>query len=263
MHVFVRLRRTKAKSAGLSLYHRCLSVLLAYMMLIGPFSLQQLAKGSSLYDQLETFNWSEGNRTIEYTYDENGSGVTKTTKATTTGAVIEKVEYTYNTANRLAKETVKDAGDVVLSWTEYTYNHAGIRVKSVHFDGSDTITPTYLVDSYNPTGYAQVLEELTQRQSTPNSATRIQYTIGDDVISQTKSDGVWNTDHWEWTASDTEYLLYDGHGSTRQLSQYDPTPGVEKAVVTECFSYDGYGVMLGGNPAPESPPASWYLWVVL
>ncbi len=93
---------------------------------------------------------------------------------------------------------------------------------------------------YNHAGYAQVLEETTYDLINTNDATRIQYTIGDDVISQTKSDGAWNTDHWDWTVTDIEYLLYDGHGSTRQLADSTGT-------VAENYSYDGYGVMLGAN----------------
>jgi RHS repeat-associated protein len=38
-------------------------------------------------------------------------------------------------------------------------------------------------------------------------------------------------------------LLYDGHGSTRQLSD-----GTGVLVPDESYSYDAYGVMLGGNP---------------
>jgi len=62
-----------------------------------------------------------------------------------------------------------------------------------------------------PTGYAQVLEELTFNKAdpdlsvdTPDSVTS--YTIGDDVIAQNVDGAV-------------KYLLYDGQGSTRQLSQ--------------------------------------------
>jgi len=86
----------------------------------------------------------------------------------------------------------------------------------------------YLIDPYNHTGYAQVLEETT-------GGVRTTYTIGDDVIAQ-------------YNATDgTEYLLYDGHGSTRQL--IDNNVG-EAINVLDNYCYDGYGVMLGGNPTP-------------
>ena len=54
------------------------------------------------------------------------------------------------------------------------------------------------------------------------------YTIGDDVLSQTVT-GV------------TSHLLYDGHGSTRQLAD-------SNGAVTANYAYDAYGKMLGGNP---------------
>ena len=101
------------------------------------------------------------------------------------------------------------------------------------------------IDPYNHTGYAQVLEETTD--DGVNVSTTY-YTIGDDVLAQTV-DGT------------TEYLLYDGHGSTRQLVD---TAG---AVVNDAahggvqsYSYDAYGVMLGGNPTTDAPKATNLLY---
>jgi len=39
-----------------------------------------------------------------------------------------------------------------------------------------------------------------------------------------------------------KYMLYDGHGSIRQLVDNNED-------VKDAYSYDGYGVMLGANPA--------------
>jgi len=61
------------------LWHRCLSVLLAYIMLLTPCGLQSLAEGSILYSQFDTKHWSEGDRKIEYAYDANGSLIEKKT----------------------------------------------------------------------------------------------------------------------------------------------------------------------------------------
>jgi len=65
-----------------------------------------------------------------------------------------------------------------------------------------------------------------------------------DVIGQAQS------------ATTPEYLLYDGHGSTRQL--VSGTAG--SITIHDDFSYDAYGVMLGGNPAPGSSPATNLLY---
>ncbi len=66
-----------------------------------------------------------------------------------------------------------------------------------------------------------------------SAANTTAYIIGDDVLAQ--ADGS--------LVADIDYLLYDGHGSTRQLS--DNTG----ALTGDSFSYDAYGVMLAANPA--------------
>ncbi len=105
------------------------------------------------------------------------------------------------------------------------------------------MTIVYLTDSYNHTGYAQVLEETIVDNLTPSTNT-ITYTIGDDIITQATYNG---------TTSVSKHLLYDGHGSTRQL--VDASEGI-----TDYYSYDAYGVMLGGNPAQGSSPATSLLY---
>ena len=78
-------------------------------------------------------------------------------------------------------------------------------------------TTYYLVDDRNPSGYAQVLEEY---QSSTLTAL---YNYGLDLISQKQAgSGV------------TRYFGYDGHGSTRFLTD---TGGS----VTDTYVYDAYG----------------------
>jgi RHS repeat-associated protein len=61
---------------------------------------------------------------------------------------------------------------------------------------------------------------------------------------------------WELQSTgNTQYLLYDGHGSTRQLAN-DGTPNV----VVDCYGYDAYGVMLGGNPNNSAPAPTSLLY---
>lgn len=94
----------------------------------------------------------------------------------------------------------------------------------------DGAVSSYLIDAYNHTGYAQVFEETTGANTTA-------YIIGDDVLAQATGT----------TATSIDYLLYDGHGSTRQLTDNN---GVQKT--DQSYSYDAYGVMLGGNPEPTN-----------
>jgi len=47
--------------------------MLAYMMLISPACVQSLAEGANLYSDLDSRHWAQGDTTIEYGYDDNGS----------------------------------------------------------------------------------------------------------------------------------------------------------------------------------------------
>ena len=48
--------------------------------------------------------------------------------------------------------------------------------------------------------------------------------------------------------------MYDGHGSTRQLAAFDGT------TISDSFSFDAYGVMLGGKPTSSSPAGTNLLY---
>jgi RHS repeat-associated protein len=100
------------------------------------------------------------------------------------------------------------------STASFQYNDQGIRVRTM----MGASTTYYLVDANNHTGYQQVLEEFSTLRSMPT----ISYVLGDDVLAQAASE----------TAS---YLLYDGHGNTRQMA--DNAGGV-----TSHYNYDAYGV---------------------
>jgi RHS repeat-associated protein len=61
----------------------------------------------------------------------------------------------------------------------------------------------------------------------------------------------------EWcgiaTGPTTQYLAYDGHGSTRLLTS-------NTGSVASRFSYDAYGMLLGGQPATLAPAATPFLY---
>ena len=156
--------------------------------------------------------------TNNYTYDLNGSVVGKTNIAGTTTTTL----YAYNVANKLSSVTGPNGS------ANYQYNDQGIRVRSV--TGGNTTY--YLVDANNHTGYAQVLEEFNVTGGVPALAKS--YVLGDDVLAQAPG-------------SSASYLLYDGHGSTRQV--------VNNALgVTSKYNYDAYGVTQGNsfNPSGSS-----------
>ncbi len=192
-----------------------------------PFEV--LAQESALYAQVEASDWGKAGTVTQYEYDSNGSLVRKVVTGTQSQVEI----YRYNLQNRMTGMTRTETRDgaVTETTTQYAYNTAGIRVsasESVKVDGvvSTEIAKTFLIDADNPTGYAQVLEE----QQTRANPTTVRYVIGDDVISQSLTNNE--------QPITNNYLLPDGHGSTRQLTD-------SAGAVTGMYSYDSYGHMLG------------------
>jgi RHS repeat-associated protein len=162
----------------------------------------------------------------EYGYDPNGSLIQKTNSS-------ESYGYVYNAKNQLASATIQrlENGQAVNISSAYAYNHAGIRVKADSTVNGITSNRIFLLDEMNHTGYAQILEE------TNNSSLVKSYVIGDDILSQS-------------SISNSQFVirnfLYDGHGSTRMLT--DTTGGI-----TSRYDYDAYGIMVGGNPNLANP----------
>ena len=239
-------------------------LLVAFVMLLGPEGFDSLARDEVQYANLGTSTWGQADRTIHYSYDANGSLEKKIIAVTGVAdpdtEYIEKFVYSYNLANRLETIThysYEDLGgstddDHIREVTIYIYNDNGIRVAAEYersvdyypFDESfelyDQRTTTHLVDSQNHTGYAQTLEEytdITYLDGSPvTDSSLTTYLIGDDVIAQTV-DGT------------TQYLLYDGHGSTRQLAEFDSTVSI-----ADTYSYDGYGVLLQNEMVASQRP---------
>ncbi len=86
------------------------------------------------------------------------------------------------------------------------------------------VTTRYLVDDLNPTGYPQVVEELTGSGS--GTVVR-QYTYGLERISENvvNGNGVWVP----------TFYGYDGAGSVRQLTNY------ATGQITDTYDYDAFG----------------------
>ena len=181
-----------------------------------------------------------------YDYDANGSLINKivTPEPRTLNLEPATYNYTYNLENRLsvAQITRIENGNTLDISTAYEYNQSGIRVSADSSITNHTTNAifenkkTFLIDANNHTGYPQVLEQFEDLSGTPS----ISYTIGNDVISQATSAG-------------TDVLMYDGHGSTRLLID-------KSGNITDRYSYDAYGIMLGGNPTPSAKPATSLLY---
>src|ERR1035437_1520267 len=101
------------------------------------------------------------------------------------------------------------------------YDADGNRVAKI----ANGVTTQYLVDDLNPTGYAQVVEEVV------NGAVTRQYTYGLQRISENQI--INNT----WTPS---FYGYDGMGSVRQLTSL-------AGGVTDTYNYDAFGNLLNST----------------
>jgi RHS repeat-associated protein len=124
--------------------------------------------------------------------------------------------YGYDFENRLAYYNI--LGAII------AYDGDGNRVSEQV--GETTIF--YLVDTHNPSGHPQVLEESTSVNQGPTNLSRA-YTYGLSLISQ-RQPGV-----------STNFFVYDGHGSTRLLTDMSGTN------VVNAFTYDAFGNMIASN----------------
>jgi len=189
----VAARRRRVRGADrllachrLPLFLRGTASLLAATMLLASLPIRALAQEWELYAQLETSNWGRAGSVTLYEYDDNGS----LTRKTVSGGGDSVVEtYAYDLGNRLAGHvrTYFDGAETTVTTTDYRHDAAGNRVgksTAVAVDGVELPdlgeTTNFLVDPYNPTGYAQVVEERDGAGAVLRS-----YTIGDDVLSQT------------------------------------------------------------------------------
>ncbi len=148
-----------------------------------------------------------GSETTTYLYDNNGNLIKQTG--------LKNNEYTYDSENRLLSATVQQGGNQTVE--EYTYDYAGNRTSKV--TNTDGIT-RYINDINADLTY--VLGETDEDRNLKRS-----YTRGQELIS-VESNG---------QTSDVHYFIYDGHDSTRILTD-------DSGDVTDRYSYDGYGNLL-------------------
>jgi len=140
--------------------------------------------------------YDPNDRLTSDSFDNNGNTTTRNGNA-----------YAYDFENHL---TNLNNGAVT-----YVYDGDGNRVaKTV-----GGVVTNYLVDTNNPTGYAQVVDEL------QGGAVVKSFMYGHDLISQ------------RIVGSSLSFYQYDGHGSVRQLT--DAT-----ATITDTYDYDAFGNLI-------------------
>jgi RHS repeat-associated protein len=171
------------------------------------------------------------NGAIGYVYDPVGNRKTRT--STLPGITSTASDFDAN--DRLISDSYDDNGntigsDGILNGYDFENKLIAHGNVTIVYDGDGNrvaktvngITTKYLVDTENPTGYAQVLDELTGA-----SVTRT-YTFGLDLISQTQ------ITNGTWTPS---FYGYDGHGSVRFLTN-------SSGAVTDTYDYDAFGTLI-------------------
>jgi RHS repeat-associated protein len=129
----------------------------------------------------------------------------------------------YDFENRMVQRT--ESGKTVT----IVYDGDGNRAKKIITTSTNTMTTWFLVDMVNPTGYAQVLEELSIINS--QVAVTRTYSYGHDLISQQQLVG----SGWE-----LHFYGYDGHGNTRFLTDVNGS-------VTDTYDYDAFGNLIAGT----------------
>jgi RHS repeat-associated protein len=169
----------------------------------------RLSRTSSLAAVASTTSTYDGNdRLTGETYDNNGNALTANGNA-----------YSYDFENHL---TSLSGGAVT-----YVYDGDGRRVaKTVN-----GVTTRYLVDTNNPSGYAQVVDEIAGNQVVRS------YTYGHALISQRQV----IASQWE-----VSFYCYDGQGSVRLLTDLT-------GAITDRYKYDAFGNLIAatGNTPNE------------
>jgi RHS repeat-associated protein len=136
--------------------------------------------------------------------------------------------YTYDADDRLGSDQYDANVNTTSSFgvaSAYDFENHMVQKGAVTivYDGdgnrvSETVggvTTSYLVDTQNPTGYAQVVDEL------QSGAVGRTYSYGLERISEKQLTGI-------------SFYGYDGHGSVRQLTN-------SAGAVTDSYDYDAFG----------------------
>src|SRR5205807_9984158 len=170
------------------------------------------------------------NGSVSYSYDPVGNRLNRIS----TVAPVPSQSSTYDPNDRLTSDSYDNNGNPTNSnGNTYAYDFDN-RLTSLNggvvryvYDGDGNrvaksvggMATNYLVDTNNPTGHAQVVDEL-QGGSVIRS-----FTYGHNLISQ------------RIIGASTSFYQHDGHGSVRLLTS-------TSANVTDMYDYDAFGILI-------------------
>ncbi len=183
-----------------------------------------------LANEVITLDPHSNNGTVSYGLDPVGNRLSQTSSL----SGISSGTFTYNVDDRLSTETYDNNGNTLGTGGGTLVYDFENRLKSMNngavtvlYDGDGNraaktvngATTRYLVDDLNPTGYAQVIDEITNGVVTRTYTYGLQRVDENQLIS-----GVWAP----------SFYVYDGLGTVRQLTDAAGT-------VTDTYGYDGWG----------------------
>ena len=186
----------------------------------------------------QNFTYDANDRLDSDTYDANGNTLGSQISA------FAPYEDEYDFENRLVKRTYATGKTSTLA-----YDADGNRIQKTILNSQFSMPNSYfyLVDRNNPTGYAQVVEEL-RDDSTGSLEVYRTYTYGLDLIAQHQLHHEEAPTEWK-----TSYYLYDGLGTVRALAD-------ENGAITDTYTYSAFGEMLNSISNFTSPTANLYLF---
>jgi RHS repeat-associated protein len=187
--------------------------------------------------QSETITADPGhnNGAETYTYDAVGN---RKTLNSTIPSLPGSASYSYDANDRLSTDTYDNDGNTTASGgvtNTYDFENRMLTHGAVGmvYDGdgnrvSETaagVTTKYLVDTLNPTGYSQVLDELV------SGSVKKMYTYGLQRISENQLSGS------TWTPT---FYGYDGHGNVRFTTNTTGTVG-------NTYQFDAFGMSIASS----------------
>lgn len=168
------------------------------------------------------------NGTVNYTYDPVGNR----TNMTSTLAAVPGGSFSYDANDRLSIDSYDNNGNTTSSaGISFSYDFENRMLMrgslTIGYDGdgnrvSETVAGTtakYLVDTLNPTGYSQVMDEIVNGSVTRTYAYGLTRISEDQLVGST------------WIPS---FYGYDGHGNVRFLA--DVT-----GALTDTYQFDAFG----------------------
>jgi RHS repeat-associated protein len=178
------------------------------------------------------------------TYDPNGNTTTGRLSPLAPGLAPETSGTdVYDFENRFILRTRPDGTSINLA-----YDADGNRIqKTILNAASQVVSATsYLVDTNNHTGYAQVVEEHTTSYApAPPVASLKVYVYGADLIAQALQPSALQP-------FSLSYFLHDGFGSVRALTN-------QVGALTDTYTYDAFGNLIASTSS-STPTSNAYLY---